>query len=837
MCTQELSRETIGRQISLSERVKLIGRLFSRLSVPTVFHTGGPGFIALTGLLLLDGQLGPMTLQTRRMGAVALYLIAAAVVYSAAGLSKASRCRPLGCFGIIFGIFFVSTTYGALLYYIFAIACLAAFCKTGHLSAGAVEISFSYVAFETIRQFVPELRSIDEAFCMFASAYVEKVRSVGFNGTPTSLGLPALSLAGFYLLYRWYLFHQISELLHWLLLVVAWIISLPLWIPASSAGTEVLFTRSAVVSLVILALTIFPGCVSQKSKASYKLENKKQRRVFLAVALLMAVFCGVVAAGGLLMLEPANRRILVHNRGGLDWERPVFGKFGSFSGGMFGLLPVYSRANGFEFEILDEDIVTQEDLSNTQLLILINSPKEWSTAEKSDVKAFVERGGSLLVLGDHTDVFGLMKGFNSLTADFGIRFRFDSAYHCRKGWRGCCFSAPDTVTSQWDMDDAGVAIGASLELKGSARPLLIGRYSHSDIGLAQNKIGSFLGNYSLDDGEQLGDLPLVALANHGKGRVVVWGDTSPFQGSGTFSFSKTVGPLFQLLSRKAQALEWPQTRRITAVALVSMLVLGLLLQGGAEWSIAAISLALFVGFQSATLINARVLDSPLEIAADCFLVDESQFPATGHYEAGGNSVGPLYTCLSRCGLRVARLKSWNPEAFRKARGIAFVAPKKIFSQKQVSELIAYERSGGVVIVAAGHPDASGVAPLLTAHGVSLAPEPLGTIPAGSEKRNTQVPRFLDAYPIIGVDAKDVHTNPAIDILYEVDGDVTAVFCANGEGGLLLYADTRFFSSVNVERESTYREGNLAFIHDTFRKYLRVEPNSVRPLFQSPEKPE
>ena len=36
------------------------------------------------------------------------------------------------------------------------------------------------------------------------------------------------------------------------------------------------------------------------------------------------------------------------------------------------------------------------------------------------------------MLGDHTDVFGLMCGFNTLLSPLGIEFRFDSAYKVRE---------------------------------------------------------------------------------------------------------------------------------------------------------------------------------------------------------------------------------------------------------------------------------------------------------------------------------------------------------------------------------------------------------------------
>ncbi len=58
----------------------------------------------------------------------------------------------------------------------------------------------------------------------------------------------------------------------------------------------------------------------------------------------------------------------------------------------------------------------------------------------------------------------------------------------------------------------------------------------------------------------------------------------------------------------------------------------------------------------------------------------------------------------------------------------------------------------------------------------------------------------------------------------------------GKGGLLLISDTRFFSDMNVEDMSGFWPGNLAFIHDMFKRYLGADPDSVKPLFRSPEKP-
>ena len=78
------------------------------------------------------------------------------------------------------------------------------------------------------------------------------------------------------------------------------------------------------------------------------------RRVSLAAASLAAALAGVCLVGTALIGPAAGRSIRVYNHGGLDWERPAYGQFGAFSGGMFGLFPVYCRAQGYDFEVIDK---------------------------------------------------------------------------------------------------------------------------------------------------------------------------------------------------------------------------------------------------------------------------------------------------------------------------------------------------------------------------------------------------------------------------------------------------------------------------------------------------
>ena len=121
------------------------------------------------------------------------------------------------------------------------------------------------------------------------------------------------------------------------------------------------------------------------------------------------------------------------------------------------------------------------------------------------------------------------------------------------------------------------------------------------------------------------------------------------------------------------------------------------------------------------------------------------------------------------------------------------------------------------------------------------PRPLGTAspvdPGAGRIEREAHPRFLDTWPIVTSKGVDPVELPGVEVIYRHGEDVVALFRRMGKGGLLLISDTRFFSDMNVEDTSGYWLGNLALIHDLFQRYLGADPDAVKPLFRSPEKPQ
>ncbi len=820
-----------------------VSRAHDRSIVPSYILSAITTLVVMAGLLLVDGSAGSLTIEARRTTLLAPIAVAFVVLMLVMPVRWRTRVQlmPIGTGAILaIGVASPPLNFVTLVLTLCLVAATA--CRYGlvsHVRDGIVPACLALISIRFAVDLVPQWGRAGEAVLLAAGSYVQAVTRTHTNVSASALGMSAVTLAAVFLLWRWRFGGGVARVVAAILLPLAWFAVLPWVVPPATAGPMATFYRTALLGLACVAGAVVVDIVVPERARLTSPSLITRSKLIPILAFLAAYFAGMCLVGTSMLGPVAGRTIKVHNRGGMDWDRPVFGKFGAFSGGMFGQLPVYCNANGYDFSVIDKDGIDSKDLRETQVLVLINSPHIWKGIERRTILDFVSRGGSLLVLGDHTDVFGLMNGFNSLLDAFGIQFQFDSAYHARSTWRGCQVAAPDAVSARWDSGNPSVAIGASLALSKSARPLLTGRYAFSDQGVRENVVGSFLGNYHYDAGERLGDVVLVATAVHGHGRVIVWGDTSAYQGGLSYSFPRVVGPLFEYLCRPAAWTEQPIVRATAAVLLLATIA-WLWVSRAPAAHVAIVAGGLFTGMSVIWLLSLPNLETPIRIAEDTVLVDKSHLPATGHYEARVNSVGPLYTNLFRSGFRVADMERWDRTAFSRARAMALVAPQKSFSQAEVDDLVRYEESGGIVILAVGQPDSPAVAPFLQRHGLTLAPRPLGTVPqsaASGKRKEQEQPRFLDAWPIVTLDGHDLATDRSIEIIYRVGPDVIALFKRVGRGGLLFFADTRYFSSMNVEDMSGHWIGNLALIHDLFVKYLGAKPDEVLPLFPSPKKPD
>ncbi|MGH9870737.1 MAG: DUF4350 domain-containing protein [Candidatus Polarisedimenticolia bacterium] len=497
-----------------------------------------------------------------------------------------------------------------------------------------------------------------------------------------------------------------------------------------------------------------------------------------------------------------------------DLDVPVMERLGIQSSGMLGLLGRYLKLGGHDLIVRDRPLDEGLD-SRARTVIVMLPPAPFEPEEKRALDAFVRRGGSLLVLADHTDLFETMGPINDLIDPYGVRVRFDSAYPARREWKSCLRPRPPLGIGR-----TGIGTGCSLQLRGLARPLVIGTHALSDAGNRHNTgAGAYLGDYAYQPGEQLGDLVLAAEARAGRGRVVVMGDTSSFQNVALPWSAPFVIDLFDELARPV-SMAGAVASGILGLAGLALLWLCMAASCPVRW-VAGAACGILVACLAGAAVPGPSL--PLPEGHPVALVDDGHLNGFERELWHEGSIGGLLTNLQRQG--------WLPivsqDAIGALRGPDMLAvvvdPGKPLARAEAARLSAHIESGGRVLVAAGGHGGGAVEPLLAMYGLRVGTLPLGPVPVRPDltreeyERALLAPQFRNAWPLESSGSVPVRS------FYQAFGyDVVARASSRSPSGgaLIVIADPEFLTDRVLENESTAWKGNV----DLLARLLERDPS-------------
>lgn len=485
----------------------------------------------------------------------------------------------------------------------------------------------------------------------------------------------------------------------------------------------------------------------------------------------------------------------------LDFSVPEPGRYGLIQAGMFGSARDLLEQSGYSIARIDPEALEAE-LADLSVFVVINLQEHLSDAHVAAIWRFVENGGGLFVMGDHTDLFGLMAPTNALLEPVGVRFIFDSAYPLRRGFANGIELRPHPITvGVRDNGDMQIGTGGSLVLdKASVAPVIVGRYSFSDFGNRLNDgQGGLLGNYQHEHGEQLGDLVLAAATEYGKGRVLVFGDTTTYQVLAVPNAAYFAEQTFRFLSG-----HWDRNRSFAwiglALAAAGALALafsrggGLGLTGG----VGALALGTAAGLVLSPEPELPAPEAPERMA----LVDVRHIPRMPLRFFTEGAVGGFYTAIQRAGfLPIGDRRASGADLDRYGMA-AYLDPAEPLSEDERQGLGRLLARGGTVVVAAGWPHRQGATDVLSLCGLRLDHVPLG--PAKPEWQGQKV-EFVDAWPLTA--AAGVSMQP---VLTWHDRAIVAE-TRIGAGRCVAFGDSRFFQDSYFEGEYDFHPINVRFI--------------------------
>lgn len=485
-----------------------------------------------------------------------------------------------------------------------------------------------------------------------------------------------------------------------------------------------------------------------------------------------------------------DQKIVFYTKGLLNWVIPNFQDFGARSSGMFGNLPLFVARLGFEPNWTE--IISQEILKEASVLVMINIDEPILESEKEAIWNFVKKGGSLLLLGDHTFyTTGGSNHLNDILEPVNIRYNFDSADYFIGGWLHSYEYLNHTLTvGLGDIEDEpGIVVGASLKVNYPAYPIIMGKYGYSDPGEEDKLEKGYLGNLDYDPGEQLGDLILVACQNYGKGKVLVFGDTSSFANSILVFSHDFVNRVFTWLAGNKRDNFNYLYFFISLITLIIALVLFLVFSRNPVILIYSIAIVLILICVSTNLNKKNQIKIP---KGNIAYVDNSHL---GYYTLDAwKSQGTmgLHLNLMRNGYLSFILKDFSKQKILNSDILIFIAPTKPFTNKEIKIIKEYINQGGILILAVGYEEKGASLGLMNSFGFGISNVPLGYFQVEMEGLD-QKGTFYKGWPVVCDDEK-------AEVICSGYNYPLIVSLPYGKGKFVVIGDSFFFSNQILEEE-------------------------------------
>jgi len=533
-----------------------------------------------------------------------------------------------------------------------------------------------------------------------------------------------------------------------------------------------------------------------------------------------------------------GKKVVFYKEGFLNWLRPTWDDYGQYSGGMYGMLPVFLESLGAK--TLVSPHLSDEDLRDADALILLYPNKPWEPAEENKpwegsqldrIGEFVERGGTLLIAADHTteEKDGRARFNDVLDEHTAMHIPFDSALFTVGGWLHSydALAHPTSAGIEDDQNQFGVVIGASVKARWPARPLLVGRWGWADAG---NRLSgeAKMGDRRYDPGEKLGDLVLAAEQPVGRGKIIAFGDTSSLTNGITVGCHEYTSRLMAYLVDGSCT---PQTtyRQVLGL-LVGLILLGLLVWRPDPWRVAAVAVAL----SASLIVCTKVTHNLWEVLPDgnaCKVrpdgtvnkdawnnlayIDMSHANAFSREGWGDDGTMGLCLTLMRDGYLTLLLPEFSAERLKRAGLLVCIAPGREFTESEREVVKDFVSSGGILIYTVGYDSVGPSRALLDDFGFRIGqtaeeeeqgqqPEALGWCKAPYFRGPDYLAdvRFHAAWRVYCEDA-DAPKDSIRVLAYDSDASNHPLIVTRryGEGRIVVVGDTGFAMNKNLEQPS------------------------------------
>jgi len=469
-----------------------------------------------------------------------------------------------------------------------------------------------------------------------------------------------------------------------------------------------------------------------------------------------------------------------------------------------------------------ETAIAPELLQTCDVLILKTPTRPFGPDEITAIVEFVEAGGGLYLIGDHTNVFGTSSYLNPVAREFRLRFNYDGTYDLESGglqlYRRPGF-LPHPIVQR--LPPFLFATSCTLRAPMTACSVITGRGLRSTEADYGGR--SFFNRHPDLASANLGSFVQLAAARHGRGRVLAFTDSTVFSNFGIFVPGKP-----ELLLASVDWLDrvnrWPAPLRIALPAAVGILLIAWILircrRGAGQLVIALWLVAVAVPLAGAIVgavnsLTYRLPQPQKPMVTVAFETEHSSFelPITSLRHDPSRDFHTFYVWAQRLGY-VPRVCGSFSEALGSANAVVVIRPVEPFTPRELTRAASFVEQGGCLIVMDSPDNAASTANVLCG--------PLG-LTVGHEPLPPSDLRDLDGEVVAANRAAAVVTG-GTPVLFAGDDRPVLAFKRSGTGIVLAMADARLFANSSLGPSSTVPDERQRRLYEVvYRVFRQADP--------------
>lgn len=366
--------------------------------------------------------------------------------------------------------------------------------------------------------------------------------------------------------------------------------------------------------------------------------------------------------------------------------------------------------------LMESDAIDDRSLGKCDVLVIKTPTSPYLPGEVAAVTRFVQRGGSLLLIGEHTDVFKSSTYLNQVAEPFGFQFRRDLLFRIGSPYvqsyepPAAPHPAVQNLPPMLFAVSCSIAPGSSL---GRAAVRNAGLWSLPPLYSTENYFPQ--AEYRTD--MRFGSFIQLWAGRHGSGRVLAWTDSTIFSNFSTFEPGKAELMLGMLQWLNRESLFDSAWLRFSARVLLGLGGLAAVIAGlflararGPGW--VAILAAVLAGWAlgSTAVAAAQRWAMPLPVPVRPMIevvvdrtVSEVPLSRGGFTRQDGRGYGLIEQWIPRLGYFTSRRSG---EAAFTGDALVVICPTRSVSPEYRQGLMDFVASGGKLLVL-DSPDSAG----------------------------------------------------------------------------------------------------------------------------------